>query len=60
VDLVAFRIREAKAELFATEPLEETERAWKATPTVGIILTGTTLPVITSFISIDVTLLVYK
>jgi hypothetical protein len=39
-DLVAFRLREAKAELFAAESLVEEKREWKADPTAGIVETG--------------------
>ncbi len=67
VDLVAFRLREAQAELSyspttihpsgaqptytAAESVKE-KREWKD-PTADIILTGTTLPVIINLISIQ-------
>jgi len=35
VDLVAFRLREAKAELFAAESLVEEKGEWKANPAAG-------------------------
>ena len=49
VDFIAFRIREAKAELFAAESLVEETRDWKADPAAGIITKGTTFPVQVSF-----------
>jgi hypothetical protein len=50
VDLIAFRLREAKAELFAAESLVEEKREWtKADPAAGIIKKVTTFPVHVSF-----------
>jgi hypothetical protein len=49
VDLVAFRLREAKAELFAAESLVEERRESKDDPAAGIIKKGTTFPVPVSF-----------